>query len=82
MRSVSYPEKSSKAVRLNNTNPLLPVKGVNGFKTGFTLNAGWCQIITVRSNGKFYFIAVTGCPSKNTRDVTMRALMNWAVRTK
>jgi D-alanyl-D-alanine carboxypeptidase len=81
-RSLSYPEKSSKPVRLNNTNPLLPVKGVNGFKTGFTLNAGWCQILTCRSKGKFYFIAITGCPSKNSRDVTMRALMNWAVRTQ
>ena len=82
MRSVSYPEKSSKAVKLNNTNPLLPVKGVNGFKTGFTINAGWCQILTLRSNNNFYFIGLTGCPTKNTRDVTMRALMNWAVRTQ
>ena len=52
-RSLSYPEKSSKPVRLNNTNPLLPVKGVNGFKTGFTLNAGWCQILTCRSKESF-----------------------------
>ena len=49
---------------------------------GFTLNAGWCQILTIRANGKFYFLGITGCPSKSTRDVTMRALMNWAVRTK
>ncbi|WDE96259.1 serine hydrolase [Lentisphaera profundi] len=79
-REVLLPKNSRKPVRLGNTNPLLGVKGVNGYKTGFTINAGWCQIVSVRSNGKFYFMAITGCPSKNTRDVTMRALLNWAVR--
>ncbi|MDD7983833.1 serine hydrolase [Lentisphaera marina] len=79
-REVLLPSSSHKAVKLGNTNPLLAVKGVNGYKTGFTLNAGWCQILTTRANGKFYFLVITGCPNKNTRDVTMRALMNWAVR--
>ena len=80
IRSLSYPKGSPKAVKLNNTNPLLAVKGVNGFKTGFTLNAGWCQILTIKRNGKFYFLVVTGCPSKNTRNVVMRELMNWALK--
>lgn len=79
-REALLPPDSHKATKIGNTNPLLAVEGVNGYKTGFTLNAGWCQILTTRSNGKFYFLVITGCPNKNTRDVTMRALMNWAVR--
>ena len=80
-RSVSFPKNSSKAIRLGSTNPFLTQKGVNGLKTGFTNNAGWCQILTCKYQGSYYVLMVLGCPNKTTRNTSIAELLYWVKKS-
>ena len=80
-RSVSFPKNSPKAIRLGSTNPFLTQKGVNGLKTGFTNNAGWCQILTCKYKESYYVLMVLGCPNKTTRNTSIAELLYWVKKS-
>ncbi len=70
---------------LTTTNKLLgTVPGVNGMKTGFTDDAGWCMAATCVRNGRTVIVVVTGCEEAKTRNgkagrnALVAGLINWA----
>lgn len=64
---------------LTTTNKLLStVPGVNGMKTGFTDDAGWCMAATCVRNGRTVIVVVTGCKEAKSRNALVAALINWA----
>ena len=77
-RSVKLPAGDPRAIFIGNTNPVLPMTGVFGLKTGYTLNAGSCLIYTYKRHGRSYTAIVTGSPNKNERNVFSRALILWS----
>ncbi|MCH2206951.1 MAG: serine hydrolase [Lentisphaerales bacterium] len=79
-QSMYLPKGHPRAVYVPNTNPLVPIRGVNGLKTGFTLNAGWCLITTCNRDGHFYISIVTGCKSKAIRNSFSRSLLLWGFK--
>lgn len=73
------------ATMLTSTNKLLgTVPGVNGMKTGFTDDAGWCMAATCTRGGRTVIVVVTGCKEVNTanglvgRNALVASLVNWA----
>ncbi len=53
---------------LTNTNPLLGIHNhVNGIKTGYTGNAGYCLVISAQNKYDAYIIVLLGCPSAKDR---------------
>ena len=53
---------------LTNTNPLLGIDShVNGIKTGYTGNAGYCLVISAQNQTDSYIIVLLGCPSAKDR---------------
>lgn len=79
-QSMYLPKGHPRAVYVPNTNPLVQIRGVNGLKTGFTFNAGWCLITTCNRDGHFYISIVTGCKSKEARNSFSRALLLWGFK--
>ena len=66
------------ATMLSTSNSLLGVvPGVNGMKTGFTNNAGFCIVITCVRNDKHTCVVLMGCKDRKTRDALGTALLNW-----
>ena len=78
VQSVSYPGVKTKTFTLGNTNPMIEVAGVNGLKTGFTNNAGWCIIYTYKRGNKHFAAIILGCASKTQRNTLARNLLSWA----
>ena len=78
LRSIAFPTGSPKAVSMNSTNPFLAQQGVNGLKTGFTNNAGWCQILSCKYKQAYFIVMVVGCPNKTTRNNSIAELLYWA----
>ena len=53
---------------LTNTNPLLGIDShVNGIKTGYTGNAGYCLVISAQNANDSFIIVLLGCPSAKDR---------------
>ncbi len=67
------------ATMLSTSNSLLKEKvpGVNGMKTGFTDNAGFCIVITCVRNEKHTCVVLMGCNTAKSRDALGKALLNW-----
>ncbi len=66
------------ATMLSTSNSLLGVvPGVNGMKTGFTDNAGFCIVITCVRNDKHTCVVLMGCNNRKSRDALGTALLNW-----
>ena len=66
------------ATMLSTSNSLLGVvPGVNGMKTGFTDNAGFCIVITCVRNDKHTCVVLMGCNNRKSRDALGKALLNW-----
>jgi D-alanyl-D-alanine carboxypeptidase (penicillin-binding protein 5/6) len=64
---------------LTTTNKLLgTVPGVNGMKTGFTDDAGWCMAATCERNGRTVIVVVVGCSDAKLRNPLVTQLVNWA----
>ena len=64
---------------LTSTNKLLgTVPGVNGMKTGFTDDAGWCMAATCTRGGRTVIVVVTGCKEAKSRNALVASLVNWA----
>ncbi|MDB6093780.1 MAG: D-alanyl-D-alanine carboxypeptidase DacF [Verrucomicrobia bacterium] len=51
------------------------VQGVDGLKTGFTNNAGFCLAATAQRNGKRIIVVVMGSPDSKTRDLKVAELI-------
>jgi D-alanyl-D-alanine carboxypeptidase (penicillin-binding protein 5/6) len=63
---------------LVNTNRLLGrVPGVDGLKTGYTSQAGWCLTATAARDGLRLVAVVMGAPSSKQRFADAAALLNW-----
>ncbi|MBR4219690.1 MAG: D-alanyl-D-alanine carboxypeptidase [Victivallales bacterium] len=67
------------ATMLSTSNSLLKEKvpGVNGMKTGYTDNAGFCIVITCVRNEKRTCVVLMGCKNAKSRDALGKALLNW-----
>jgi D-alanyl-D-alanine carboxypeptidase (penicillin-binding protein 5/6) len=62
-------------VMMKNHNNLLPkVAGVDGLKTGFTQNAGFCLAATAQRNGNRLIVVTMGSPDSKSRDLKIAAL--------
>jgi D-alanyl-D-alanine carboxypeptidase (penicillin-binding protein 5/6) len=62
-------------VVMKNHNNLLPkVAGVDGLKTGFTRNAGFCLAATARRDGHRLIIVTMGSPDSKSRDLKIADL--------
>jgi len=73
--------------KVENTNHLLnpkkgirPVKGIFGFKTGYSKAAGFCLAFGVERDGRTIIGCVTGFKSAADRDVFCRNLIEWAFK--
>jgi serine-type D-Ala-D-Ala carboxypeptidase (penicillin-binding protein 5/6) len=61
-----------------NRNPLIFAKmGVDGLKTGFVNEAGYCMAASAVRDGKRLIAVVMGLPSKKTRRREVARLLNW-----
>jgi D-alanyl-D-alanine carboxypeptidase (penicillin-binding protein 5/6) len=58
----------------NSNNLLGKVAGVDGLKTGFTSNAGFCLAATARRDGHRLIIVTMGSPDSKSRDLKIAAL--------
>ncbi len=70
------------AIQLANTNLLLtgfggPALGVDGVKTGFTGNAGYCLVADARHAGHEAIVVVLGEPTEFARFTDDAALLQW-----
>lgn len=76
---VSYiREGTPKKFQLASRNRLIvDCPGVNGMKTGFTNQAGFCVSATCERQGRTLIAVVTGCPSQKQRNDLVAALLNW-----
>lgn len=64
--------------QLVNTNGLVgKVAGVNGMKTGYTDDAGYCMTATCIRNGRTLVAVVTGCRTGASRDEFVKQLFEW-----
>jgi len=65
-----------------NRNPLLFAKiGVDGLKTGFVKEAGYCMAASAVRDGKRLVAVVMGLPSKQARKREMTRLLDWGFRS-
>ncbi|MDR0353379.1 MAG: D-alanyl-D-alanine carboxypeptidase [Opitutaceae bacterium] len=58
----------------NHNNLLAKIAGVDGLKTGFTRNAGYCLAATAHRDGNRLIIVTLGSPDSKTRDLKIAAL--------
>ena len=56
-------------------NPNHGVAGVNGMKTGYTADAGYCVAATCQRNDRALSVVVTGCPSSSERNRLVAGLI-------
>ena len=74
----AFIKRNGGATMLTSSNKLLgKCRGVNGMKTGFTDNAGFCIVITCVRNDKHTCVVLMGCNNRKTRDALGTALINW-----
>lgn len=71
---------SHPAIDLKNSNQLLTLDaslGVDGVKTGFTGNAGYCLVLAARHGGRDLIAVVMGDPTSPARFADGAALLTW-----
>lgn len=70
---------TDKEIWLVNTNKLVRFKsGVDGLKTGYTANSGYCLTATMQKNGMRVIGVVMGEEDSNTRNNEMSGLLDYA----
>ena len=70
---------TDKEIWLVNTNKLVRFKsGVDGLKTGYTDNSGYCLTATMSKNGMRVIGVLMGEPDSNTRNNEMSGLLDYA----
>ena len=66
------------AFGLTNTNRLVRFySGITGLKTGSTAKAGFCISATAERNGLSLIAVVMGAPSRDQRNATAKAMLDW-----
>ena len=79
MSSIRGDDPRFKEFQLVNRNRLVnTVPGVNGMKTGYTKDAGWCIVATCERNGRRIICVLTGCADKKARNNLAERLIDWA----
>ncbi len=76
-------EQSSefKPFQLVNSNHLVEsVPGVNGMKTGYTQEAGYCTTVTCERSRRVMIVVLTGCSTAKERDALAKDLLEWGYR--
>lgn len=69
-------------VAMDNHNNLVGrVAGVDGLKTGFTRQAGFCLVATAARDGRRLVAVIMGAPSSKERDIKMAELLENAFAT-
>lgn len=63
---------------LTNHNRLLRSAGVDGLKTGYTREAGYCTTVSCLRDGRRIVVVVTGFTSSKRRDDCAQDLLEWA----
>lgn len=72
-------EGTSKKLWLVNTNKLVRFyKGVDGLKTGYTAEAGYCLTATAKKNGMRIISVVMGEPDAKTRNKEISEMLDYA----
>ena len=67
---------------LVNTNKLVKfVQGVDGIKTGWTEEAGYCLTATIKKDGMRFIATVMGAPSAASRNQEIMQMLNYATNT-
>lgn len=70
---------AAKPTELSNHNRLVMTsRGVDGLKTGYTRNAGFCVTATCEREGRRMVAVVTGFKSAKSRDAFVAGLLDWA----
>ena len=80
---LDYMRTGEKRTMLNATNRLINPHwpGVDGLKTGYTDDAGYCLTFSVLRDGRRIVGCVTGFPSaRSGRDPFARKLIDWGYR--
>ena len=73
-------EDSEKRFWLVNTNKLVKfVDGVDGLKTGWTNNAGYCLTSTIKREGKRYLAVSMNCESPELRNKDIVSMLTFAI---
>jgi len=66
------------ATMLSSSNSLLgSCKGVNGMKTGFTNDSGFCIVATCERDARKTVVVIMGCEDKKSRDKLAKAMFDW-----
>ena len=69
--------------QLSNRNSLVGrCQGVDGMKTGFYAQAGYCVTATCLRNDRRMIAVIIGAPSKKERDDAVKNLLNWGYQQK
>lgn len=72
------PDGARGQLQLTNTNRLLgQCPGVDGLKTGYIKESGYCITVTCLRGGKRMVAVVIGSPSISKRNTTVRKLLDW-----
>lgn len=72
-------EKTEKRFWLVNTNKLVKfIEGVDGLKTGWTPEAGYCLCATMKKNGMRFIAVVMNCSNNEKRNSEALQLLNYA----
>ncbi len=72
-------EGTDKKIWLVNTNKLVRFKdGVDGLKTGYTKEAGFCLTATMKKDGMRVIGTLMGEPDSNTRNSEMSSMLDYA----
>ncbi len=75
-------EGTSKKIWLVNTNKLVRFKeGVDGLKTGYTANAGYCLTATMKKDGMRVIATVMGEPDSSTRNNEVSSMLDYGFAT-
>ena len=69
--------------QLSNRNSLVGrCQGIDGMKTGFYAQAGYCVTATCLRNDRRMIAVIIGAPSKKERDDAVKNLLNWGYQQK
>lgn len=74
-------EKNQRPQLWNYNKLLRRYEGVDGIKTGFTTEAGYCSSITAKRDGLRLIAVVLGCSSEAKREADLTKLLNHGYRT-
>ena len=80
LRPVYVP--GANVIEMQTHNPFLKaphkIEGCDGFKTGWTVSAGWSIAVTCKRDNRRVIVVVLGSDTRQTRDARARALLNQA----